>query len=432
MKGKRRILVLTSILSLAVSVPAFAGATHSYSVGAEMTPCGTNPAIDTTQEVLDVAYNLVYAGYTPQIVAYKEDGSTKINNTTVTTDWLNSGVVYLAGHGWPSGKEVLWTNTNTNLEYRVCNYASENFGCNIEDANLSNCKLAIMAACYSGLSNGIAQSFQKNGAACAIGWKPSVSSVSMARYNKILTNYLANGTTIQNAIKGANADIVDEEDINYDPNVLKYQTYGSGVYNTIKKNFNRSIDEKNITNEVNIFDSVDKNAEGIYNPDTFINLLETYNPVDNSIEYRNGNDAEIVSYIQENMDSRFDKKLFAVNQVETIPGDDSDMIITYRYKIGDVLSDFGYNVNIENYKMVGIKEVGQDLYEYNEPVMFNTRDIKAEKIQEYNAVAEDTGDEVVEQSLDIRFSSKDKKYVYNVNTDYKTKDGGIYRVRVSR
>lgn len=53
---------------------------------------------------------------------------------------------------------------------------------------------------------------------------------------RFLTSYLANGSTIQNAIKGATADIVNEEDINYDPNVLQYRTYGSGVYNTIKRN----------------------------------------------------------------------------------------------------------------------------------------------------------------------------------------------------
>lgn len=430
---KRKVVALASILSIAMSVPAFAGATHSYVVGAQMSSYGSNKEVDTTQEVLDVSYNLVHAGYTPQIVIYKEDGSANvIDETTVTKDWLNSGVVYLAGHGNDSGKDVVWINSNTDLNYRVANYAlDKSMGCDISKADLSKCKLAIMAACYSGLPDGIAQAFQKNGANCSIGWKPSVWSVTMARYNKILTNYLANGTTIQNAIKGANADIVKEEDINYDPNVLKYQTYGSGVYDTIKRSSSKVADEVNAVSEMGIFDSIDKNEEGIYNPKNFVDELETYDAVNDSIEYRNGNDADIIAYIQENIDSRFEKNLFAVNEIETISGDDSDMIITYRYKIGDVPSNFGYNVNIENYEMVGIKEVGHELYGYDEPSLVNLDDIKAEKLQKYNAGIKGNADEVIDQSVDVKFDSKNKNYVYFVNTDYETKDGGIYRVRTS-
>lgn len=424
-------LILASILSLSLSVPVFAGPTHSYSVGAEMSSYGNNSDIDTTQEVLDVVYNLVLAGYTPQIILYKEDGSVNvIDNTTVTTDWLNSGVVYLAGHGIESGKEVAWINARTGLNYRVGNYfLPSSAGCDIRNTDLSNCKLAIMAACYSGLSDGIAQEFQKNGAACAIGWKNSVSDVSMARYNKILTSYLANGSTIQNAIKGATADIVNEEDINYDPNVLQYRTYGSGVYNTIKRNSSRSDNTTSFTNEMNIFDNVDKNAKGIYNPDTFVDLLATYEKVDDCIEYRHGNDDDIVSYIQENVDSRFNKGLFAVTEIKTIPDDDSDMIITYRYKIGDVSSDFGYNVNIENYKMVGIQKVGSDLYGYDVPTTYALNDIKVEKLQTFNAENSDMLDEIIEQNVDVKFSSKDKSFIYFVNTDYETEDGGVYRTR---
>lgn len=161
---KKKVLVIASILSLAMSVPAFAGATHSFSVGAEMSKYGSNPAIDTTQEVLNVAYNLALTGYTPQIVLSRvEDKKININNSTMTTDWLNSGVVYLAAHGEDTGKSVIWYHKDTGLNYRVANYNIDNpaAGLDVNKANLTNCKLAIMAACYSGLSGGIAQSFQK-------------------------------------------------------------------------------------------------------------------------------------------------------------------------------------------------------------------------------------------------------------------------------
>lgn len=432
-KMKKKVLAIASILSLAMTVPAFAGATHSFSVGAEMTKYGKNPAIDTTQEVLDVAYNLVSTGYTPRIVLSREDDKEiNISGSTITPDWLNSGVVYLAGHGDETGNLVLWTNSNTTLNYRVANYnVVPAAGRNVNDANLTNCKLAIMAACYSGLSGGIAQSFQKNGADCAIGWTTSVSDVSMARYNKILTSYLANGATVQNAIKGANADIKTENDIYYDPRVFNYKTYGSGVYNTIKRNISRSENAIDFADDMSIFDSVDKNGEGIYNPDTFVNVLDTYDAVDAEIEYRDGEDTEIISYIQENMDARFDKSLFDIAEIETIPGDDSDLLLTYRYKVGDVVSDFGYNVNIENYKMVGIQEVGSALYGYDAPATIALDDVMEEKVHAYNAKNADCADEVIEQDVEVKFSSKDKSFVYFVNTEYKTEDGGIYRVHAN-
>lgn len=418
---KKRTMILAGILSLTMVTPAFAGATHSYNVGTDLGD------IDTTNEVLDVARNLVYAGYTPQIV------TSNLGASTITNDWLNSGIVYLAGHGPTDGSAVLWINDDTNLNYRVCNYSvNSSLGRNVNNANLTDCKLAIMAACYSGLTGGIAQSFQTKGADCAIGWKLEVSDVTMARYNKILTSYLADGATVQYAIRGANADIVNEEDINYDPNVLQYKTYGSGVYNVVKRSTDvaRSVDPESIIDGMDIFNGIDENAEGIYNPDTFIDVLTTYTEVkDCTLEYRNGNDEEIVSYIQKNVDPRFDKGLFEMTEIETIPGDDSDMIITYRYKVGDVVSDFGYNVNIENYKVVSYKEVGNKLYDYAMPTTIAVEDVKTEKLHTFKAEPANEADTVKEQNISVKFSSADKEYVYHVNTVYETEDGGVYCIR---
>lgn len=418
---KKMSIILAGVLSVMMVTPVFAGATHSYNVGTDLGD------IDTTDEVLDVARNLVYAGYTPQIV------TSNLGASTITTDWLNSGVVYLAGHGPTDGSAVLWINDDTNLNYRVCNYSVDSsLGRNVNNANLADCKLAIMAACYSGLTGGIAQSFQTKGADCAIGWKLEVSDVTMARYNKILTSYLADGLTVQYAIKGANADIVNEEDINYDPNVLQYKTYGSGVYNVVKRTTDtaRSIDPESVIDGMAIFNGIDENAEGIYNPDTFTDVLTTYTAVeDNTIEYKNGDDTEVISYIQENVDPRFNKDLFEMTEIETIPGDNSDMIITYRYKVGDVVSDFGYNVNIENYKVVSYKEVGHELYDYAVSATIAVEDMKAEKLQAFVAEPTNETDAVKDQNISVKFSSADKEYVYHVNTVYETEDGGVYCIR---
>lgn len=420
---KKFTMVLAGILSLTMVTPAFAGATDVFSVGAEMTPVNEDEgAADTTQDALDVAYNIEAAGYDPEVVLSREDDSNiKINTNTVTLNKLNSGVVYLAAHGSTDGKEAIWVNTNTGLNYRVVNdvYYLPAFGINAADGDFSNCKLALIGTCNGGLTGGLANIMQKNGADCAVGWTDSVWSITMARYNKILTSYLANNKTIQEAIKGANAEIVKQEDLNIDERVLKYKTYGGGVYNPIKINSAKSGSLSN-SKDVKVTD----------NQNTFINELETYNVVDNAnIEYKNGDDSKIVDYIRDNYDSRFDKDLFFKAEIETIPGDDSDMIITYRYKIGDTLSDFGYNVNIENYQMVGYKEIGCKLYDFDMPTVAMDNDVKLEKLHAYNLHKEDTTDKIIEQTIDVKFSSVNKEFVYFVNTDYQTSEGGIYSVR---
>lgn len=408
---KKRIIIVSTMISLAMSIPAYAGATHSYNVGTDLGD------IDTTQEVIDVAGNLFYAGYTPQIVV------SNIGKDTITEDWLNSGVVYLAGHGSTVGNDVLWINNTTGLNYRVCNYLlpSDSTGRNIEDINISNCKLAIMAACYSGVVCGIADSFQESGADCSIGWKDVVSNVTLARYNKILTSYLAQGMTIQNSIKGANADIVDEEDINYDENVFDYQTYGSGVYNSIKREM-RSSGLKEELIEKNIITS---------NPEDVEYVLDTYTQInDCEIEYVNGDDSQITAYITENVDPNFDESLFEKKEIKTISGDDSDMIVTYRYKLGDVVSDFGYNINITDFKAISYKKTGVSLYDYNEPLLYSVEEIKKDKLERFNAKKANSTEDIVEQDISVKFDSKDKKYVYYIDTVYETEDGGIYSVRI--
>ncbi len=54
-----------------------------------------------------------------------------------------------------------------------------------------------------------------------------------------------------------------------------------------------------------------------------------------------------------------------------------------------------------------------------------------EKVHAYNAKNADCADEVIEQDVEVKFSSKDKSFVYFVNTEYKTEDGGIYRVHAN-
>ena len=434
---KKKILVLASILSLTMTVPAFAGPTHSFCVGAEMTKMhSTSGAVDTAQDAFDVAWNLAYAGYVPQLVLSKiDDEEITINSNTVTFDRLNSGVVYLAAHGTEDGKELIWVNNNTGLNYRLVNNISytPGRGLDVSDGNYSNTKLAIIGACYCGITGGLAQAFQQKGADCAVGWTVTVDNGTIAAYMRHLTTHLAAGMTVSEAIKEANITVLDDlPDEGYDPSFRNYKTYGSGVYNPIKIS-NRAAENLAILSSMGEeygINEISEDKDGLYNPDTYQRPTESFTNVESeNIEYQNGDDTEIVSYIREYVDSNFNEELFEKTEIETIPGDDSDMIITYRYKVGNVVSDFGYNINIEDYKMIGYKETGTSLYDFVVPATILADDVQEEKLEAYNDELMEMQDVVKEQNVDVAFNSKSKQFEYFVKTVYETEDGGIYAVR---
>lgn len=413
---KKRVFILSSILTLTMSVTAFAGPTHSFSVGADL---GGEPHIDTSDEVLTVARNLVYAGYTPQIVI------TDLGDNRITYDWLNSGVVYLAGHGSGNGQDVIWRNSATGLYYSVStNNLSSGKGRTVNKGTYPNCKLAIISACYCGSPNGVAQAFQKYGADCAFGWTDEVDDKTLAAFNKHVTAALADNATVQQAIKEAVAAIPEDPDlIVYDERVFDYKTYGSGVYNTIKRDPDPI--PSSTFNELNMLLDVSG-----YDPDTYQRPTSEFSDLrDFNIKYEGGDDTQIVKYIQENLDSQFDSSLFDFDEIEIIPGDHSSLMLIYNYKIGDVISDFGYMVNIENNSVVGIKQIGEPIYDYPSLSEIDVNQMEKEKLQVYQQQPTTISDSLKNQEIGVRFDSENKEYIYYVDSVYETDDGGIYATR---
>ena len=101
------------------------------------------------------------------------------------------------------------------------------------------------------------------------------------------------------------------------------------------------------------------------------------------------------------------------------------MLIIYRYKVGDVVSDFGYMFNVENHQVLGYKEMGTRLYDYPMASVFSINDMKEEALQKYNAETDNT-DKIVEQTAFVEFDSEAKEYIYSVTTGYEAENGGQY------
>ena len=77
-----------------------------------------------------------------------------------------------------------------------------------------------------------------------------------------------------------------------------------------------------------------------------------------------------------------------------------------------------------------LKMAGVSLYDYNEPLLYSVEEIKKDKLERFNAKKANSTEDIVEQDISVKFDSKDKKYVYYIDTVYETEDGGIYSVRI--
>lgn len=206
---------------------------------------------------------------------------------------------------------------------------------------------------------------------------------------------------------------------------LVYRVFGSDDA-SIKRNRSGAVDIAALEYIDSISKRTEKDDVGLYDPKTYVRPTSTFIDIkEDGVEYRDGDDMQIIQYIRENIDSNFERKLYQVEEFSVIPGDDSMMLVTYRYKVGDAISDFGYMFNIEDYQVLGYKEMGVRLYDYPATSLFSSDTMKEEALRKCNAETEIT-DMIVEQTVSVEFDSASKEFIYYVNTGYEDKNGGQY------
>lgn len=105
------------------------------------------------------------------------------------------------------------------------------------------------------------------------------------------------------------------------------------------------------------------------------------------------------------------------------------MLITFHYKVVDIIFDFGYNINIEDGKMVSYKEISTDIYGYTLPLPMASAEIKEAKLEAFHKKLGITRDKIIKQTIDVIFDSAEKRCKYSVNTVFETSNGGIYSQR---
>lgn len=414
---KKRIataLLITLIISN--GLVAYAGQGDAFCVGCAMAATGSNKAIDTTNEATE-ALDIFCSkkGANMNRIKYIKPSVENLEK------YLDSSVVYLAGHG--NMVKVTWPYADESKTVTLTTYSSDTGDYySILNKKFSNIDVAIIAACSSGVRAGVADAIQQRGAKTTFGWKVDVDNVPMKDYGLLMAKYLSAGKTVTNAVVSSTADMVagnthsgfEWDSIDYNGNLYPDTSkpyFQTAIYgdpnNTITDGTNtRSITTENITtpsSDITIYSDI----EGLG--------YETY-----SYEIK-----EIVNYIKENIDSSFDLSLFAYGESEVIKNSGCS-IITFRYKVGDFISDFGYNVIVVNNKVEEIVRVGETLYDMPVTLSASAMDAKFDTFTENNNVAIAEDNTVINVDYIKRFDSKTKEYFVRTVTTYENEDGTRY------
>lgn len=413
---KKMSIVLATVLMLSNSLVAYAGEGDAFCVGCSMAPVGDDAAVDSRNEATLACNEFC-----------RNDGAdmSPILKTTPTADhlesYLDSSVVYLAGHG--NMVKVTWPYADGSKTVSLTTYSSDTGDYySILNESFQNIDVAIIAACSAGIQGGVADAIQQRGATTTFGWRVDAENTPMRDYGLLMAKHLSNGKTVTNAVVSSTADMIagethsgfawDTVDYNGnlypDPDAPYFQTaiYGD-ANNTITDGTNeRSATTGTITtpsSDITIYSDI-------------VGLeYETY-----SYEIE-----DIVNYIKENIDSSFDLSLFAYGESEVIENSGCS-IITFRYKVGDFISDFGYNVIVVDNKVEEIVRVGEALYDMPVTLSTDAMDVEFDTFTENNnaAIAEDNT--VINVDYIKRFDSKTKEYFVRTVTTYENEDGTRY------
>ena len=377
MKYKRILALAMVVLGITSTnfTNVLAGSGDVFSVGANMKGYDGKD-IDTRNDATTFANNIARAGYSKILIKtpYVSDFS-KSN--------LNSSVVFLAGHG---------TTGSVNFPYLddlsdgvILDFSEIDRGNKIGIFNKSfnRTDLAVVAACYAGTPGGFTETIYDNGATTAMGWTKKVEDSTLEEYCEVLSNYLGDGYSLREALIETRNDLLNGKGpsgskIKLESTVFDYKVYG---------NTGTTLSEEN---EKYILDTSDYN--------------------------------DIQDYIQNNIDENFNINDFISFERE-VEGAEEYSAITFRYKIGEFESDFGYNVFLHNNKVTEIVKVGNELYD--EPMPMTISDITENDVKEM-VLQQSLNEDVVDQEVEYLYNSEKKQAYYKVVTEYGNDDIGYY------
>lgn len=381
-----------------------------------MAPVGNDPAVNSIEEAT-LACNEFS----------REDGADlvpKLVTEPISSDLrsnLDSSVVYLAGHG--NMTDVSWPYLNGSRTVTLTTSPSGSGDYySIYSRTFNNIDVAIIAACSAGMTGGLAYAMQQKGATTTFGWRVDANDVPMKDYGLLMAKYLSDGKTVTNAVTSSTADMIaghGHSGLIWDSIVINGNSYPDTTQpyfqTVIYGNANNKITDGTNTRSIEI--------GTITTPSSDITIYSDVTGLDYNV--CSGEITEIVNYIRENIDSYFDLSLFAYGEAEVIENSGRS-IITFRYMVGDFISDFGYNVIVVDNEVKEFVRVGESLYNMPVTLSMDIADMEFDTFTENNNATLAEDNTVKDVNYIKRFDSKTKEYFVRMETTYENEDGLRY------
>lgn len=349
--------------------------------------------VDTTVDA-----NNAHSAYNSMGLSYTK----KINNPTISemigkhsngTSYLNSGIVFLSGHGLTGSQGMVFENNGSSPFYIM---AGSYTGSSIDIGNYVDSlnALVVLAGCETAAgSNNISKYVVDHGAKASIGWTESVKAGSHTNWLKRFNNKIKDKSTTVSAAKSS-ADSY----IYLDSRVKTGKIYGSGNYNPwyFMNGGTYSASSSNFNYQMDI-DNLEDNEYLITKEGSIENLP-----------------ALVENYIISNINNKFDINdyVLEINGSDTIYYD-------YILYIDGIRTSYGYTVSITDGKIIKLYDnMNKDNIEKIKKNISHKSKIKAN----YNAINE-------KFDLQIKEKYQNAKIEKKLITDYyDDEDGKTYHV----
>ena len=401
----RLICLLSTLLLLSNSVPVFAKAEDAYFFGGNDPNEEINTRVElenTSAWLKEYGFNVPGLFLNPTIEEYSDAN-------------LNSGFLYIAGHGMYDG-------ISTGHGCGITTQTNKPSHKNISNTNFSNSQCVILSACSTGalVGNqyvGLGTTFIDNGANFVLGWCKDIDSGTVGLFSdEFAKNLCVNKKTYIDAyISTKNYMLNEYSQITSDNNIWKTYMLGD-INDTLQKPSN--IKSSNLK----------KQSDNITVDDFLLDSLEQH-IITEPIEYQQGRYDELESYIKKFIDSKFNLDDYVVRENHMTNTVD---LVEFKYVFNNLETNYGFTViYIDGLATIITFTKDHDKVDLDKLVLSSyTLNISDDDFYK-KAIAEDNVENAIvkEQQLETRFDASSCKVFHIVNTVYEDSEG--YRFATS-
>lgn len=392
-------LCLAAVLSVSAATTAFAGTKDAYFFG-------NSKFLTEMKNVRDHIENEL---------KYNTEIYTDPTVDDYSDSYLNSGVLYVAGHGNRYSIE-------TGGERGICIDGRANFK-NVENTGFSKTEMAIMAACKAGgdktdYETSLGYKIYENGANYVLAWTSSPNAPILADYTERFAYYVSQGNRYLDAIVNTTTELNSNGALEGNP-VFDSISFGN-VNDTLPAASTRA---------------AKRAAKVAENPVlAYVNNDMNQKIIEEKVSYKTGSvdfDA-IEQYVKENVDAQFALSDYTVEEFAeegNVFYENGLNLLSFRLTVGGIPSNYGFTVLCidDEAKLITFTDNYDDVTVDTVKVMPAVTAIMDDEAMKEKAIKADGFDyEVDEQYIEKYFDVSTGKVVNSVNTVYVDEYGCVF------